>query len=191
MEELIGFVDTNFRTLANQPNRALAGLSMGGMQTRAIGLKHTDKFSHLGIFSGGSIAPTEIADMAAFKKRVKLVFVSYGSKEGGATTAKPNVDALAAGRGEERLLRVTRDRTRVAELASQSVSVRATAVPGLTRCGSVPRSGMARGFNSTFRLSLDELGGGEFEKPGVLHRGNCMGITAGISIARWRSDSAR
>jgi len=95
MEELIGFVDTNFRTLANQPNRALAGLSMGGMQTRAIGLKHTDKFSQLGIFSGGSIAPTEIADMAAFKKRVKLVFVSYGSKEGGATTAKPNVDALA------------------------------------------------------------------------------------------------
>ncbi len=96
MDELIGFVDTNFRTLANQPNRALAGLSMGGMQTRAIGLKHTDKFSHLGIFSGGSIAPTEIADMAAFKKRVRLVFVSYGSKEGGANTAKPNVDALAA-----------------------------------------------------------------------------------------------
>jgi enterochelin esterase family protein len=94
LEELITFVDGNFRTLANQPNRALAGLSMGGMQTRSIGLKHLDKFSHLGIFSGGSIAPSEITDMAAFKRQVKLVFVSYGSKEGGNVAAKTNVDAL-------------------------------------------------------------------------------------------------
>lgn len=62
--------------------------------TRTIGLAHLDKFSHLGIFSGGSIAPADVKDMAAFKRGVKLVFVSYGSKEGGATTAKPNVDAL-------------------------------------------------------------------------------------------------
>jgi enterochelin esterase family protein len=87
-------VDANYRTLANQPNRALAGLSMGGMQTRTIGLKHLDTFSHLGMFSGGSIAPTDITDAADFKRRVRLVFVSYGSKENGATAAKVNVDAL-------------------------------------------------------------------------------------------------
>ncbi len=80
--------------MANQPNRALAGLSMGGMQTRAIGLKHLDKFSQLGVFSGGSIALADVADVAAFKRSVQLVFVSYGSKEGGAVTAKPNVEAL-------------------------------------------------------------------------------------------------
>lgn len=96
LEELIQYVDGNFRTLANQSNRALAGLSMGGMQTRAIGLAHLDKFSHLGIFSGGSIAPADVKDMAAFKRQVKLVFVSYGSKEGGATAAKTNADALGS-----------------------------------------------------------------------------------------------
>jgi enterochelin esterase-like enzyme len=94
-EELIPYIDANYRTLADQPNRAMAGLSMGGMQTRSIALKHLDKFSHLGIFSGGSIAPTEIPDMDTFKKKVKLVFVSYGSKEErGAATAKANVEAL-------------------------------------------------------------------------------------------------
>ena len=94
LDELIAFIDSNYRTVANQPNRALAGLSMGGMQTRAIGLKHLDKFSQLGVFSGGSIALADVADVAAFKRSVKLVFVSYGSKEGGAVTAKPNVEAL-------------------------------------------------------------------------------------------------
>jgi enterochelin esterase family protein len=94
VDELVQFIDANFRTLADQPNRALAGLSMGGMQTRTIGLAHLDKFAYLGIFSGGSIAPAEITDMAAAKRRLKTVFVSYGSREGGATTAKTNVDAL-------------------------------------------------------------------------------------------------
>ena len=96
LEEVITFVDANYRTLADQPNRALAGLSMGGMQTRTIGLAHLDKFSHLGIFSGGSVALADVKDMTAFKRQVKLVFVSYGSREGGAATAKPNVDALQA-----------------------------------------------------------------------------------------------
>jgi S-formylglutathione hydrolase FrmB len=39
------------------------------------------QFSHIGVFSGGSIAVTNINDMAAFKEKVKLVFISYGSKE--------------------------------------------------------------------------------------------------------------
>lgn len=93
VSELVHHIDTNFRTLANQPNRAMAGLSMGGMQTRSITLAHLDTFSHVGIFSGGSIAPTDIKDIAAYKKQVKVVFVSYGSKENGAA-AKTNVEAL-------------------------------------------------------------------------------------------------
>jgi enterochelin esterase-like enzyme len=80
-EDFIPFVDENFRTVADQPHRAMAGLSMGGMQTRAITLSHLDTFSHIGVFSGGSIAVTNITDMAKFKENVKLVFVSYGSRE--------------------------------------------------------------------------------------------------------------
>jgi enterochelin esterase family protein len=59
----------------------MAGLSMGGMQTRGIALSHLDTFSHIGVFSGGSIAVTNITDLPAFNKKVKLVFISYGSKE--------------------------------------------------------------------------------------------------------------
>ena len=81
LDDFIPFVDSNFRTLADQPHRAMAGLSMGGMQTRTITLAHPDTFSHIGVFSGGSIAVTNITDLAAFKRRVKLVFISYGSRE--------------------------------------------------------------------------------------------------------------
>ncbi len=81
INDLIPFVDANYRTLADQPHRAMAGLSMGGMQTRQITLANLDKFSQIGVFSGGSIAPTNISEMAAFKQKVKLVFVSYGSRE--------------------------------------------------------------------------------------------------------------
>jgi enterochelin esterase-like enzyme len=80
-EDLIPYIDANFRTIAKQPQRAMAGLSMGGMQTRSIAPAHLDTFSHIGVFSGGSIAVTNVTDMAKFKEQVKLVFVSYGSKE--------------------------------------------------------------------------------------------------------------
>lgn len=81
VKELVPFIDANFRTLSDQPNRAMAGLSMGAMETKTITLKNLDTFSHIGLFSGGSIAVTNITDMAAFKAKNKLVFVSYGSRE--------------------------------------------------------------------------------------------------------------
>lgn len=108
LDDLIPFVDANFRTLADQPHRAMAGLSMGGMQTRSIALANLDTFSQIGIFSGGSIATENIDDMAAFKQKVKLVFVSYGSREidpanrqgggrgGFGGDPKANVEALKA-----------------------------------------------------------------------------------------------
>ena len=94
-DELIPFIDANYRTLADQPHRAMAGLSMGGAQTRAITLANLDKFSHIGLFSGGSIAAKDpaLADPAAFKQKVKVLFVSYGSKENTAA-AKANHEAL-------------------------------------------------------------------------------------------------
>lgn len=93
IEDVVPFIDASFRTIADQPHRALAGLSMGGMQTRAIAPAHLDTFSHIGVFSGGSIAANEIADMEAFRQQVKVVFVSYGSRENGAA-GKANVAAL-------------------------------------------------------------------------------------------------
>jgi len=81
INELIPFVDANYRTLTDQPHRAMAGLSMGGMQTRQITLAHLDTFSQIGIFSGGSISVDDVNKATGFKEKVKLVFVSFGSRE--------------------------------------------------------------------------------------------------------------
>ena len=78
-EDLIPYIDAHFRTLSDQPNRAMAGLSMGGMQTRTIAPAHLDKFSHIGIFSGGSIAADDpalrrIADRtASFTQEISAI----------------------------------------------------------------------------------------------------------------------
>jgi enterochelin esterase-like enzyme len=99
VDELIPYVDANFRTLSDQPNRAMAGLSMGGMETKSITLKNLDKFSHIGLFSGGSISLDDVNNTPGFKDKVKLVFVSYGSRELGRRRGfggdpKENADAL-------------------------------------------------------------------------------------------------
>ena len=88
--DLIPWVDKTFRTLSDQKNRAMAGLSMGAMQTRAVTLANLDKFSHIGLFSGGTIPPADITD----KSKVKLVFMSYGSRERGSEGVKAAADAL-------------------------------------------------------------------------------------------------
>ena len=81
VDELIPYVDAHFRTIADQPHRAMAGLSMGGMETRWITLKKLDTFSHIGLFSGGMISLDDVNKTPGFKQKVKLVFVSYGSRE--------------------------------------------------------------------------------------------------------------
>jgi len=81
VDELIPYIDANFRTFTDQPNRAMAGLSMGGFETRLITLKNLDTFSHIGLFSGGSISTEDVNNTPGFKEKVKLVFVSYGSRE--------------------------------------------------------------------------------------------------------------
>src|ERR1022692_3792225 len=91
--EMIPFIDANYRTLVDPPHRAMSGLSMGGAITHGITLAHLDKFAYIGMFRGGSIAPSEIKDVADFKKKVKLVFVGYGSRENGAS-GKANVEDL-------------------------------------------------------------------------------------------------
>jgi enterochelin esterase-like enzyme len=77
VDELIPFVDSRFRTKADQANRAMAGLSMGGMETHAITLNRPEVFSQFALLSGGTYSPAELKD----KTKVKLVFMSCGSRE--------------------------------------------------------------------------------------------------------------
>jgi len=79
--ELIPYMDANFRTLSEQPHRAMAGLSMGGAETKFITLKNLDKFSHIGLFSGGTITTNDVNNTPGFREKVKVVFCSCGSRE--------------------------------------------------------------------------------------------------------------
>ena len=77
VDELVPFIDANFQTKADKWNRAMAGLSMGGMETKTITLRRPEVFGSYGLLSGGQYEPSDIKD----KKQVKLIFESCGSKE--------------------------------------------------------------------------------------------------------------
>jgi enterochelin esterase-like enzyme len=81
VDELIPYIDANFRTLSDQSHRAMAGLSMGGMETKTITMSNLDKFSHIGLLSGGTFSMDDVNKTAGFKEKVKLAFVSFGSRE--------------------------------------------------------------------------------------------------------------
>ncbi len=76
-EELIPYVDSHFRTLDNPENRAMAGLSMGGMETRMITTNKPGLFQYYGLLSGGTYSPEDLKE----HEDLKLVFLSAGSKE--------------------------------------------------------------------------------------------------------------
>ncbi|GAB3949735.1 hypothetical protein GCM10028805_26520 [Spirosoma harenae] len=87
----IPFVESNFRVAADAKNRALAGLSMGGLQTLYAGIKNTNLFSSLGVFSSGWFAnnPKLSDPQYAFMKdnastinsNLKNLWISMGGKE--------------------------------------------------------------------------------------------------------------
>jgi enterochelin esterase-like enzyme len=92
---LIPYIDSTLRTLSDRDHRAMAGLSMGGMQTFQITLNHLDLFSYIGGFSGAGgmlvlgdrkLDPKAdyngvFADPAAFAKKVHLLWLGVGTVE--------------------------------------------------------------------------------------------------------------
>ena len=78
VDELIPYIDKNFLTIADRDHRAMAGLSMGGFETKLITLRRPEVFSAYGLLSGGQYEP---ADFPAGMQRPRLIFQSCGSKE--------------------------------------------------------------------------------------------------------------
>ena len=93
VKDLIPMIDATYRTIPSRENRAMAGLSMGGMQTFQITLKHLDLFSYIGGFSGGgggfggvAFDPKTahggvMANADEFNKKVRLVWLGIGTAE--------------------------------------------------------------------------------------------------------------
>jgi enterochelin esterase-like enzyme len=94
-QALIPYIDATFRTIADREHRAMAGLSMGGMQTFQVTLSHLDLFSYIGGFSGAAsslvFADRKLdpkadyngvfADPAAFAKKVRVLWLGVGTQE--------------------------------------------------------------------------------------------------------------
>ena len=92
---LIPFIDKTFRTLPDRDHRAMAGLSMGGMETFQVTFDHLDLFSYIGGFSGATNVFVSgsakldtktafngaMADPAAFARRVHLLWIGVGTNE--------------------------------------------------------------------------------------------------------------
>ena len=86
IKEVIPDVDAAYRTIPDKQHRAMAGLSMGGMQTFSIGLNNLNTFSYLGIFSGVPTNFTELlkvplAQGPVFNQQVKLLWFGSGTDE--------------------------------------------------------------------------------------------------------------
>jgi enterochelin esterase-like enzyme len=93
INDLIPFIDATYRTIPDRDGRAMAGLSMGGMQTFQIGLKHLDRFAYLGGFSGGGggfggvpFDPKTahggvMADADEFNGKMRLLWLGIGTAE--------------------------------------------------------------------------------------------------------------
>lgn len=90
VDELIPFIDSNFRTIPDKKHRAMAGLSMGGMETKNITLARPEVFDYYGLLSGGIYTPDDLKDV-----KPRLIFTSCGSKEN-PERVRQSVDELKA-----------------------------------------------------------------------------------------------
>ena len=94
-----------FRVKADRENRAMAGLSWGGLQTFDVALTHLDKFAWMGTFSGAifnmpgtdfkTLYDGAFADADKFNEQVHYLFMGMGSEENfGANTFVKNLNDI-------------------------------------------------------------------------------------------------
>ncbi len=89
LNDLIPYIDSNFRTKTDRENRAMAGLSWGGHQTFDVVLNNLDKFAWMGSFSGAIFGMENVqtayngvfADAAAFNKKIHYFYMNWGAED--------------------------------------------------------------------------------------------------------------
>jgi enterochelin esterase family protein len=85
---IMPYIESHYKVSKRPEDTALAGLSMGGIQTLNIGLTHTDRFGYLGVFSSGWF-PADLAQfevhygesLASKTKRLKLLYYANGESD--------------------------------------------------------------------------------------------------------------
>jgi enterochelin esterase-like enzyme len=88
VQDCIPFIDSKYSTIADRHARAIAGLSMGGVQANAAVIRHYDSFASAGVFSGGFLEKgfgfdgTKLfANPAAFMEAIDMIFIAAGQQE--------------------------------------------------------------------------------------------------------------
>lgn len=89
--EVVTFIDTHYRTLADKRHRAIAGLSMGGFHSLHISKQYPDMFDYVGLFSAailphGQVASPVYEDMEGklkiqFDKHPALYWIGIGKTD--------------------------------------------------------------------------------------------------------------
>jgi enterochelin esterase family protein len=102
--DVIPMVDSTYRTIPDRDHRAMAGLSLGGLQTYQITQANLDKFAYIGVFSAPFGFPNIekgynglLKKPEEFDKQVKVFFISMGSKEDPRSGRTPAGQLKAAG----------------------------------------------------------------------------------------------
>ena len=102
-QDILPYVESHYRVLADRPHRAIAGLSMGGMNTLNISVPNLRQFAYIGVFSSGWFPPAleksekQFAanlDDADAKKGLKLVWFATGKEDFMMGTSKSTIDLL-------------------------------------------------------------------------------------------------
>ncbi|MFO0956422.1 MAG: alpha/beta hydrolase family protein [Isosphaeraceae bacterium] len=83
IQDLIGHVDANYRTIARREGRAINGLSMGGFGGIMLGLRHPDMFCSIGSQSGALTIPRMMADALNGKNSGILAFLKRSTNDNG------------------------------------------------------------------------------------------------------------
>jgi enterochelin esterase family protein len=99
LEDVMPFVEANYRTKADRESRAIVGLSMGGGQSLTVGLNHLDLFAWVGGFSAAIPSPettvaSALSDPAATNTKLKLLWIACGKDDGLVKQAQALSDAL-------------------------------------------------------------------------------------------------
>ncbi len=89
ISDIIPFIQARYRTLANPENRALSGLSMGGIQTLNVGLHHLGTFRYVAVMSSGWISEddrqffytAEAAQIPKYNSQLKLFWWGWGQTD--------------------------------------------------------------------------------------------------------------
>jgi enterochelin esterase-like enzyme len=101
LKNVVPYVESHYRVLANRENRAIAGLSMGGGQTLRVAPANLDKFAYIGVWSSGvnrqATADFEKRNAQFFEtpdktnKMVKLFWIGVGEKDTLANASAKNL----------------------------------------------------------------------------------------------------